>query len=80
MNQPGPSSSDEPTVVSPFLMDQVELRCEVEVAGEQVTVRRVYAAEAYDDPQARETIETVLRNELVRAILARWRPKIHVRR
>lgn len=80
MSQPGPSSSDEPTVASPFLMDQVELSCSVKVGDEMVMVRRMYAAEVYDDPEARKAVEEHLRFELVRAILDQWKPKIHVRR
>lgn len=84
MNQPGPSSSDEARFplpgISLFLRDQVELRCMVEVAGERVEVRKVYAAEAYDDPRAREVIEKHMRSELVHAILEKWKPKIDVHR
>lgn len=73
-----------PQVVSDRLPDpfvnQVLLSCEATVAGERIQVRQAVVQAVYDDPQAREHIETAMREALIRAIVEKWTPVIRVRR
>lgn len=67
-----------PSFGNPF--QQVEMSCQVEVAGEVIRVRQVLPEQAYQDRALREAVETALRQRLMIAVLEKWTPVIKVRR
>jgi hypothetical protein len=72
-------------MTSPFLVQQVELVCRAEVAGEEVEVRQLVDATAWDmagryGEDLRNSIRATLRHKLIDEIIKKFPVKVYERR
>jgi len=67
-------------LLPPEFRDRVELSCRATIGGETVSVRQLIPTAVYDDEAAREVVEQALRQQLMLALLDKFKPKIRVRR
>ena len=58
----------------------VTLSCEAKIGDQKVTVREHILEVVYNDPEARKTVEWLLRRKLMDAILEKWTPVVKVTR
>lgn len=70
---------DGPLNLSDEFNQLVELTCTARVGGETIVAQVRCLRGVYNDPEARKAIEADLRMGLMRQILGKWTPKIHVR-